>query len=186
MATPEILRILTHRDETLAPGLRDGEPHPVKAWAAAVVRVPRSGSDVIDLEPVTVLGEQLGDLLGRAALAALPEAPAAATSYGKGAIVGAGLELELGPAILHPRIGKPLRALLGQGKAIIPSSIKRGGPGTRLDVPLHGKNNEWDFSLLDSVEIVVGDAPADREIVVAVALARFGRAFARIGKPGMS
>ncbi len=183
MPALEIRRIVTHRDEILMSGLSGSEPRPVKAWAAAVIRVPPSVSDVVDLEPLMALGEHLGDLLGRMVLSVLPNAPAEATAYGKGAIVGAGLELELGPAILHPRLGKPLRALLGQGKAIIPSSIKRGAPGTRLDVPLHGKDNEWDFSLLDSVEVVVADAPDDREIVVAVALARFGRAFARIGRP---
>jgi len=180
MPAPEIRRIVTYRDETLV----SGASHPVKAWAAAVIWVPPTADD--GLEPLTALGEQLGDMLGSAALALLPEGPAEATSYGKGAIVGAGLALELGPAVLHPRLGKPLRALLGQGKAIIPSSIKRGGPGTRLDVPLHGKDNEWDFSLLDSIEVVVADAPADREIVAAVALARFGRPYARIGKPGTS
>jgi hypothetical protein len=180
MPAPEIRRIVTHRDETLV----SDAPNPVRAWAAAVIWVPPGAGD--DLEPLTALGEQLGDQLGSAALALLPEGSAEAISYGKGAIVGAGLALELGPAILHPRLGKALRALLGQGKAIIPSSIKRGGPGTRLDVPLHGKDNEWDFSLLDSVEVVVADAPAEREIVAAVALARFGRAHARIGKPAAS
>src|SRR5262245_61075527 len=140
MPAPEIRRIVSHRDETLT----SGEPHPVKVWAAAIVHVAPGSGD--DLEPLTALGEQLGDRLGRIALALLPDGPAEATAYGKSAIVGAGLALELGPAILHPRLGKPLRALLGGGKALIPSSIKRGGPGTPIDVPLHGKDNEWDFA----------------------------------------
>ncbi len=172
MSELHIGRIVSHREE-IAPS--------VKVWAAAVISVPAALSAGTALGPFIALGEQLGDTLGRQALAALGEAPVGLTAYGKGAIVGAALDVELGAAILHPKLGKPLRALLGQGKAIIPSSIKRGGPGTALDVPLHGTDNEWDFSLLDAVEVRVPDSPGPQEIVIAVALARGRRAFARIG-----
>ncbi|TWT10541.1 amino acid synthesis family protein [Reyranella sp. CPCC 100927] len=172
MSELHIGRIVSHREE-IAPS--------VKVWAAAVISVPAALSAGTGLGPFIALGEQLGDTLGRQALAALDEAPAGLTAYGKGAVVGAALDVELGAAILHPRLGKPLRALLGQGKAIIPSSIKRGGPGTALDVPLHGTDNEWDFSLLDAIEMRVPDSPGPREIVIAVALARGRRPFARIG-----
>ena len=146
-----------------------------------MVSVPAALAAGTDLEPFIALGERLGDSLGREALAALGAAPAGLTAYGKGAIVGAALDVELGAAILHPKLGKPLRTLLEQGKAIIPSSIKRGGPGTALDVPLHGTDNEWDFSLLDAIEVRVPDSPGPQEIVIAVALARGRRPFARIG-----
>jgi hypothetical protein len=59
--------------------------------------------------------------------------------------------------------------------------LKKGGRGTAIDVPLHGKDDEWDFALLDSIEVSVDDAPAGREIVIVVALASGGRARARTG-----
>jgi hypothetical protein len=155
-----------------------------KAWAAAVIVNPRAGHPCADLTPFILLGEQLGEQLGerlgRHALAALGCAPTQVSSYGKGAIVGSGSQIELGAAILHPRLGRPLRALLGQGKAIIPSTIKLGAPGAHLDVPLHGTDDEWNFALLDSMEVTVPGAPGYDEIVVVVALASGGRAFARV------
>jgi len=147
-----------------------------RAWAAAVVSLTHGDDD--NLEQLIALGEELGDRLGRAALEALGSG---ATAYGKSAIVGADLPVEMGAAILHPSLGKPLRALLGGGKALIPSTVKRGGPGVVIDVPLHGKDDEWDFSMLDAVEARVGGAPGPGEIVIVVALAAGGRPAARIG-----
>ena len=172
MSAPRIVRWVSHLDEI--------ETRWRRAWVAGVVAV--DGAEM-ELEPLIALGETLGDQLGRKALDLLGGADAAVTAYGKSAIVGAALDIEQGAAILHPRLGKPLRALLGGGKALIPSTVKKGGPGTAIDVPLHGKDNEWDFALLDAIEAAVGGAPADREIVVVVALASGGRAKARIGVP---
>lgn len=153
-----------------------------KAWAAAVIVNPFAGRPCADLMPFMSLGEHLGDKLGRRALAALGGTPQQCSSYGKGAIVGAGSELELAAAILHPKLGRPLRALLGQGKAIIPSTIKHGGPGTHLDVPLHGTDDEWDFALLDAMEVFIPGAPLYDEIVAVIAVGTGGRAFARVRK----
>lgn len=169
MTAPQIRRIATYV-ETNA-GVR-------KAWAAAVVANSLGTSDS-DLAELSLLGEQLGDTLGRHALTALSCAPAECSSYGKGAIVGSGSELEHAAAILHPKLGRPLRSLLGQGKAIIPSTVKHGGPGSHLDVPLHGTNDEWNFALLDSMEVFFPGAPRHDEIVVVIALGVGGRAFAR-------
>lgn len=153
-----------------------------KAWSAAVMAHPWAGQQRVDLAPFIALGEKLGEQLGRHALAALGCEPHEVASYGKGAIVGEGGELELAAALLHPRLGRSLRALIGKGKAIIPSTIKQGGAGTRLDVPLHGVDDEWDFSLLDAVEVFVGGAPCADEVVVVVALGSGGRVQARIKK----
>lgn len=168
MTEPSPTRYAVHADV-----LADGTAR--RAWAAAVVSVALSGED---LEPLIALGERLGDELGRRAIDMLG---APATAYGKSAIVGASLTREMGAAILHPRLGKPLRALLGGGKALIPSSVRLAGPGTVIDVPLHSKDNEWDFALLDSIEVMVAGAPGPDEIVVIVALAAGGRAHAKIG-----
>ena len=153
-----------------------------KAWSAAVVAHPWVGQQRVDLAPFISFGEKLGEQLGRHALTALGCEPDAVVSYGKGAIVGEGGEIELAAALLHPRLGRPLRALLGRGKAIIPSTIKHGGVGTHLDVPLHGVDDEWDFALLDAIEVFVSGAPRADEIVVAVALGTVGRAHAQIRK----
>jgi hypothetical protein len=169
MNEPRIARLVSHLDEI-------GESR--RAWAAAIVATDGPGAE---LEPLIALGERLGDLLGRRAVALLGGAPA--TAYGKSAIVGTALEIEHGAAILHPRLGKPLRELIGGGRALIPSTVKKGGPGCAIDVPLHGKDDEWDFALLDSIEASVSCAPAEHEIVVIVALGAGGRAHARVGMP---
>lgn len=173
MSRSEIRRLITHLDQSVPGGTR-------KAWAAAVIAVAGDEADIGRLDPLISLGEELGERLGRLALDTLGEQP---TAYGKSAMVGMALDVELGAAILHPRLGKPLRAMIGGGKALIPSTVKKAGPGAAIDVPLHGKDDEWDFALLDAVEASVGGAPADREIVIVVALAAGGRAMAKIGRP---
>jgi len=167
-------RVVTCVERTDAPAHVAGVGY-AKAWSAAVVAHPGAGQQRVDLAPFIALGEKLGEQLGRHALTALGCDPHEVASYGKGAIVGEGGELELAAALLHPRLGRPLRALIGKGKAIIPSTIKQGGVGTRLDVPLHGVDDEWDFSLLDAVEVFVGGAPRADEVVVVVALGSGGR-----------
>lgn len=141
-----------------------------RAWVAAVVEVPLDDGWS---ESLAETGERLGDLLGRRCQALLGDERASA--YGKSAIVGSNLSLEHAAALLHPKLGKPLRHLIGGGKALIPSTAKKGGPGCSIDVPLHGKDDEWDFALLDSLEASVGGAPATNEVVVVVALAAGGR-----------
>src|SRR5690606_24998378 len=100
----------------------------------------------------------------------------------KGAIVGTNGALEHAAAVLHPKLGAPLRLLIKQGKALIPSVIKRGAPGARIDIPLHGTDDEWDFIKLDALEAMVPDAPLPDEIVVIVALSYGGRPAAVIGR----
>jgi hypothetical protein len=127
------------------------------------------------------IGEELGDLLGRRAVAALGITPGEAESYGKAAIVGENGELEHAGAILHPRLGKPLRAAVEKGAALVPSSKKRGGPGTPVDVPLGHKDAAFVRSHFDAMEIRVVDAPRANEIVVAVVVTDSGRPLPRIG-----
>ncbi len=177
----QVRRVVTCVERIDATSAAAGVAH-AKVWSAAVVAHPWVGQQRVDLTPFIALGEKLGDQLGRHALTALGCEPHEVASYGKGAIVGEGGELELAAALLHPRMGRPLRALIGRGKAIIPSTIKHGSTGTRLDVPLHGADDEWDFSLLDAIEVFVSGAPRADEIVVVVALATGGRAHAEIKK----
>lgn len=177
---PSIRKYVTYVEETLMERGNMLQTPVRRAWAAAVVEV--ADKRISHMTALSDLGEALGQKLGEMALARLGHPEGAPLAYGKSAIIGAHCEIEHGAALLHPKLGKPLRALIGQGKALIPSSVKRGAPGRSIDVPLHGADNEWDFAMLDSVEAMVPDAPRDSEVVVVVALALGGRAGAVIGK----
>lgn len=146
---------------------------------AAVIENPFAHRYEEDLGPLIDLGEELGALLGAKGVALL--APMPVESYGKAAIVGMGGELEHAAALLHPKLGGPLREAVGGGKAIIPSTKKMGGPGAAIDVPLHYKDAAFVRSHFDAMEVRVPDAPAEDEIVVIVALTDGGRPHPRVG-----
>jgi hypothetical protein len=177
----EIRKLLVVVEETRRELDRAVEPPTRKAVAVAVIRNPFAGRYAADLEPLMAIGEELGGLLGQRAVAALGIAPGAAESYGKAAIVGADGELEHAAAILHPRLGKPLREAVEKGAALVPSAKKRGGLGTPIDVPLGHKDAAFVRSHFDAVEVSVPDAPRSDEILVAVAVTDSGRPAPRIG-----
>lgn len=157
------------------------DPPTRKAAAVAVIANPFAGRYVEDLEPLMAIGEELGGLLGRKCVEALGITPAQAESYGKAAMVGENGELEHAAAILHPRMGKPLRAEVEKGAALVPSSKKRGGPGQVLDVPLGHKDAAYVRSHFDGMEVQINDAPRANEIMVAIAVTDSGRPLPRVG-----
>ncbi|MBI3516540.1 MAG: amino acid synthesis family protein [Proteobacteria bacterium] len=152
-----------------------------KACALAVIENPCTGRFEANLDVLVKIGEELGGLLGARAVAALGVKPAQIESYGKAAIVGEAGELEHAAAILHPTLGKPLRAAVEQGAALIPSAKKRGGMGARIDVPLGHKDAAFVRSHFDAIEVGVADAPRANEIVVAIVVTDSGRPLPRIG-----
>ncbi len=160
---------------------REIAPPNRKAVAVAVIENPFAGRYVEDLSDLMEIGAELGDLLGRRAVAALGIAPAEAQSYGKAAMVGENGELEHAAAILHPKLGAPLRAAVEKGAALVPSSKKMGGPGQDLDVPLGHKDAAYVRSHFDGVEVRMNDAPRANEILVAVAVTDSGRPLPRVG-----
>ena len=160
---------------------QDIDPPTRKAAALAVIANPCTGTYVEDLEPLMQIGEELGGILGEKAVAALGIAPAQAQSYGKAAIVGADGELEHAAAILHPRLGKPLRQAVEKGAALVPSAKKMGGAGATIDVPLGHKDAAYVRSHFDAMEVRVADAPRPGEIVVVVAVTDSGRPLPRVG-----
>jgi hypothetical protein len=176
MIEPDIRKLAIHSEEVLHEVGRPVAPPLRKVVAAAVIRNPHAGRYVEDLAALVEIGEFLGGYLGTRAVAMLGSA---VHSYGKAAIVGTAGELEHAAAILHPRLGKPLRNAVGQGAAIIPSAKKRGGPGTTVDIPLHFKDDEWSFDHFDAATISVCDAPMADEILVAIAVSNRGRPLAR-------
>ena len=157
------------------------DPPARRAAAVAVIENPFAGRYEEDLETLMAAGEALGALLGRRCVEALGVEPGAVESYGKAAMVGERGELEHAAAILHPRLGKPLREAVGGGAALVPSSKKMGGMGQPLDVPLGHKDAAYVRSHFDGMEVRVNDAPRAGEILVAVAVAPTGRPLPRVG-----
>lgn len=149
-----------------------------RVTAAAVIENPFAGKYQEDLTELMEIGEKLGALLGQRAVEALKAPP---QSYGKAAIVGMAGEREHAAALLHPRLGAPLRKAVSGGKALIPSSKKLGVPGTSIDIPLHYKDAMKVRSHFDAYEFRVQDAPADDEIVVAICVTDGGRPHPRVG-----
>jgi len=147
----------------------------------AVIENPCAGCYVENLDELIAIGEELGGLLGDRCVQALGIKPGQAQSYGKAAIVGEAGELEHAAAILHPKLGAPFRAAVEKGAALVPSSKKRGGMGTGIDVPLGHKDAAFVRSHFDAMEARVSDAPRANEIVVAVVVTDSGRPLPRIG-----
>jgi hypothetical protein len=147
-------------------GRHRGDPEPVRRrWGE-------------DLRPLFEAGAGLGERL-MPELVWLLDGPA--VSYGKGALVGVNGEIEHGGPSGHPMLGRPMRAALGGGQAVIGSNVKVGTPGTRLDVPLGHKDDPWSFEHFDTITVSVPDAPRPDEIVMILAIADGGRLANRCG-----
>jgi len=157
------------------------QPPTRRAAAVAVIDNPYAGKYVEDLSELMTIGEELGELLTERAVAALGIQANKAESYGKAAAVGENGELEHAAAILHPKLGAPVRKVLGKGAALIPSSKKRGGMGVVLDIPLGHKDAAFVRSHFDGMEVRLNDAPRANEIMVAVAITDSGRPLPRVG-----
>src|SRR5712691_1641589 len=183
---PELLPRVDERREVLdeLPGERvldDGDRRHLAHRAlrrTPAVENPFAGKFVEDLTPLIDAGEELGALLAKKATEALG---APAESYGKAAIVGEAGEYEHAAALLHPKLGAPLRAAVAGGKAIIPSAKKLGGPGTTIDVPLHFKDAAFVRTHYDAMEVRLHDAPRANEIMLAIAVTDGGRPHPRVG-----
>lgn len=157
------------------------DPPTRRAAAIAVIENPFAGKFQADLEDLMVIGEKLGGLLGKKCVEALGITPEQAESYGKAALVGENGELEHAAAILHPRMGKPLRAEVEKGAALVPSSKKMGAMGHPLDIPLGHKDAAYVRSHFDGMEVRINDAPRANEILVAIAVTDSGRPLPRVG-----
>jgi Amino acid synthesis len=177
----KIRKIVTFMEETRSEMGKEIAPPTRRAAAAAVIENPFAGRYVEDLTELMEIGEELGTLLTERAVAALEIAGPSAESYGKAAAVGENGELEHAAALLHPKLGTPVRKVLGKGAALIPSSKKRGGLGVALDIPLGHKDAAFVRSHFDGMEIRINDAPRANEIVVAVAVTDSGRPLPRVG-----
>jgi hypothetical protein len=146
--------------------------------AIAVFRNPLAGRFEMDLSPLFEIGAVLGAELAEQAVTYLGGPP---VSYGKAAIVGIAGDMEHGGAVIHPKLGAPMRAAAGGGEAVISSNVKIGGPGTPIDLPLGHKDNSWSFDHFDTMTLIVPDGPLPNEIVMCLAYADRGRPIPRCG-----
>jgi hypothetical protein len=144
----------------------------------AVVRNPFAGQSVEDLSPLFDMGGELGSRLMDEAVRLLAGPP---VSYGKAAIVGIAGDMEHGGAMIHPKLGKPMRAAVGGGAALIPSNAKVAAVGGAIDLPLGHKDEAWSFDHFDTMTVMVADAPRANEIVLCMAVADGPRARPRVG-----
>ncbi|MFP6709353.1 MAG: amino acid synthesis family protein [Alphaproteobacteria bacterium] len=150
----------------------------VRVVAMAVVKNPFAGQYVEDLSPLFDVSGDLGARLMDEAVAMLNGPP---VSYGKAAIVGVAGDLEHGGAMIHPKLGKPMRAAVGGGEALIPSNAKVAAAGTPIDLPLGHKDQAWSFDHFDTITVMIGDAPRPDEIVLCMGVADGGRPHPRVG-----
>jgi hypothetical protein len=179
--TAKIRKIIVQVDEVHIEMGQSITPPTRRALAMAVIHNPCAGRYVENLDELIAIGEELGGLLGQKCVQALGIKPGEAHSYGKAAIVGEGGELEHAAAIMHPKLGAPLRLAVEKGAALVPSSKKQGTLGTAIDVPLGHKDAAFVRSHFDAMEARVSDAPRANEIVVAVVVTDSGRPLARVG-----
>lgn len=180
MPEPKIRKRLVAVEEIFHEG---GPPPAVPLRRGAVLTViqnPYAGRYVHDIAGFMDDLKPLGLAMARTLVEALGGDPAAIQGYGKGAIVGAAGEIEHG-ALWHVPGGYAMREVLGGAKAIVPSTKKVGGPGTRLDIPVTHVDASYVRSHFDAMEVGVADAPRADEIVLVLVMTTGGRIHARVG-----
>jgi len=159
---------------------RAADGMPLRRFAlACVLHNPYAGVFSEDLALLVQGSAQLGQEFGRRLIALVGQS--CIESYGKACVVGTEGEYEHGNALLTTAFADPVREAVGGGKAWIPSTGKRGGPGTTIDVPLAHKDALYVRSHYDTMSLTLNDAPAPGEIVVIFAVATRGRLHARLG-----
>jgi len=151
-----------------------------RAAMLTVIRNPFAGCFVLNIAGFMDDLKPLGLEMARALVAALGGDARIVEGYGKGAIVGSAGEIEHG-ALWHVPGGYGMREVLGGAKAIVASTKKVGGPGTRLDIPITHINASYVRSHFDAMEVGISDAPRADEIVLALVMTTGARIHARVG-----
>ncbi|CDO38585.1 MULTISPECIES: amino acid synthesis family protein [Novosphingobium] len=156
----------------------DGAPL-FKYMVGACLKNPYAGQYVEDLsawiEASPALGEEFGRRLNALSGGAKIE------SYGKAILVGLDGEYEHGNALLTNPAADPVRKAVGGGASWVPSTGKRGVPGTILDIPLGHKDALYVRSHYDTMSVSFDDGPKADEVIVCWAFATRGRLNARLG-----
>lgn len=163
--------------------VHDGGPAPGqrrrRAAVVALVKNPFAGTFVSDIEGAMEDLKPLGlDMTDR--LVDAMGGIEGIDGYGKASLAGEAGELEH-TALWHVPGGYAMRDRLGKAKAIVPSSMKVGGAGTRIDIPLGHINAAYVRSHFDGMEVGVADGPKSDELLLALAMARGPRIHHRVG-----
>ena len=175
----ELRKIAIFVDDVLSEGGRELVLPTRRVAACGVIRNPFAGKPPIDdFSELVDISVDAGEVLTQRALEALGEIEPRA--YGKGAIVGAAGDLEHGAAMIHIRVGLPMRRQAGGGPALIPGNAKVGPMGATIDIIFGGMENSWDYDTMDAMTISVPDAPKPNEILLIIAFLGGTRPNARI------
>ena len=161
----------------------EGGPAPAlprrRAAIVAVVKNPFAGRYVEDLQSAMDDLKPLGLMMTDRLIEAMGGIEGI-DGYGKAGLAGEAGELEH-TALWHVPGGYAMRARLGAARAIVPSAMKVGGVGTRIDVPLGHINAAYVRSHFDAMEVGVPDGPRADELLFALAMSRGGRIHNRMG-----
>ena len=175
----ELRKISIFVEDILSEGGRKLMSPTRRVAACGVIRNPFAGKPPIDdFSELVDISVDAGEVLTQRALEALGEIEPRA--YGKGAIVGAAGDLEHGAAMIHVRVGLPMRRQAGGGPALIPGNTKVGPMGATIDIIFGGMENSWDYDTMDAMTIAVPDAPKPNEILLIIAFLGGTRPNARI------
>lgn len=150
----------------------------VRAVILALVKNPFAGRYVENIQSAMDDLKPLGLLMTDKLIVALGGIEGI-DGYGKAAICGEGGELEH-TALWHVPGGYSMRERLGEAKAIVPSSMKVGGVGTRIDVPLGHINAAYVRSHFDAMEVGCPDGPRADELLFALAMSKGPRIHHRV------
>lgn len=179
MTTPNVRKRLLVVEEIFHEGGAPAARPLLRAAALAVIENPFAGRYVEDIQGFMKDLEPLGLDMAQTLVKALGGADQV-EGYGKGVIVGAAGELEHG-ALWHSPGGYAMRGVLGNAKAIVPSSKKVGAAGARLDVPITHINASYVRSHFDAMEVGLNDSPRANEMLVALVMTTGPRIHARAG-----
>jgi len=151
--------------------------------ACGVLPNPYAGkASIDDFSELVDMSVEAGEVLTRRALEALGDI--SPRGYGKAVIVGSSGDLEHGAAMIHVRVGLPMRQLAGGGPALIPGNAKVGTMGMSIDIIFGGMEDGWDYDAMDSMTVSVADAPKPDELLLVIAFLGGTRPNARIkGNP---
>jgi hypothetical protein len=180
MPDVKVRKFLVSVEEIHHEGGPVAEVPPRRGAVLAVIENPYAGAFHANIQPFMEDLKPLGLAMASKLLAALGGDPKAIEGYGKGAIVGEAGELEHA-ALWHAPGGYSMREVLGGAKAIVPSTKKVGGPGTRLDIPVTHTDASYVRSHFDAIEVGITDAPRANEMVVALVMTTGPRVHARAG-----
>jgi Amino acid synthesis len=180
MPDVKVRKFLVSVEEIHHEGGPVAEVPPRRGAVLAVIENPYAGAYHENILPFMEDLKPLGLQMARKLLDALGGDARLIEGYGKGSMVGEAGELEHA-ALWHAPGGYSMREVLGGAKAIVPSTKKLGGPGTRLDIPVTHINASYVRSHFDSIEVGIADAPKANEMVVALVMTTGPRVHARAG-----